>query len=182
MSEAPVKLIPLVCMQCAQPIQAQPDEIAWVCDTCQKGQTLCADGTLQALSVFFSPQIRPGSRGRPFWVTPAQVTINIRETYRGNNAADSAAFWGSQRLFYIPAYQASLENVISTGMGLLKSPVYIQPPGAVMPFLPVTTGMEDIRPLAEFIVLAVEADRKDQLKEVKFDLRLRQPQLWVLPE
>jgi hypothetical protein len=38
-----------------------------------------------------------------------------------------------------------------------------------------------VQTLAEFMVLSVEAERKDDLKELGIQLRLSQPVLWVLP-
>jgi hypothetical protein len=40
---------------------------------------------------------------------------------------------------------------------------------------------DNIRPVAEFIVMSAEAERKDALRELKFDIRLDPPQLWILP-
>jgi hypothetical protein len=41
--------------------------------------------------------------------------------------------------------------------------------------------MEDFQPVAEFIILAIEASRKDALKRADFSLMLSQPALWILP-
>jgi hypothetical protein len=38
-----------------------------------------------------------------------------------------------------------------------------------------------VHPLAEFILLGIEADRKDALKTLNFTLDLERPQLWILP-
>jgi hypothetical protein len=38
-----------------------------------------------------------------------------------------------------------------------------------------------VRAAAEFIVMAVEAERKDDLKEIRFDLEIDTPILWILP-
>ncbi len=181
MSEGPVKLIPLVCIQCGQPIVAQPGEVCWVCSTCGKGNLLGGDGVLKAQTVFFSPQLQSEVKGKPFWVTQGQVAITKRDTYQGNSSREAAEFWAKPRLFFIPAFAAPLETLVSTGMALLKNPVYIQQAGSPCDFVGVTSGLEDIRPLAEFIVLAIEAERRDALKVLNFDLKLQPPQLWILP-
>lgn len=41
--------------------------------------------------------------------------------------------------------------------------------------------MEDIQPVAEFVVMAIEAGRKDMLKNLRFTLKLSLPSLWILP-
>jgi hypothetical protein len=180
-TSSPVRLIPMMCMKCSQPVIAQPGEVAWLCSTCGQGLLLGSDGALQTLGIFFSPGIKPGAKGRPFWVAPGQVTITERQTYQGNSAREAAEFWGQGRLFFIPAYQIALEDLVAAGMALLKTPVNLTQPASPAAFVPVTTGPEDIRPLAEFIVLAAEADRRDALKTLQFDLKLQSPQLWILP-
>jgi hypothetical protein len=40
---------------------------------------------------------------------------------------------------------------------------------------------DDVRALAEFIVLAVEAARKDKLSHLQFDLQLGAAELWIIP-
>lgn len=177
---APVRLLPMLCIRCGQPVMANPDEIAWVCDTCQRGMLLGDDGSLQPLDVFFSDNLPPGTRSRPFWVTQIRVTITERTTYKNDRSREAAEFWAAPRLFFIPAYQAALEDVVTQGINLLTRPVSINP-GPPAPFLPVVTPQEDIHPLAEFIILSLEAGRKDALKTLKFQLNLESPQLWILP-
>ena len=45
----------------------------------------------------------------------------------------------------------------------------------------VNLDQKDIGALAEFIVLTIEAERKDRLERVEFDLDLGAPELWVIP-
>jgi hypothetical protein len=40
---------------------------------------------------------------------------------------------------------------------------------------------EDIKALTEFIVVGIEAERRDDVKEISFSLQLETPTLWVLP-
>ncbi len=128
---APVRLLPMVCVQCSQPIMAQPGEVAWVCTTCGRGMLLGNDGILKPIDVFFSEEIKPGGQGRPFWVSQGKVAITERQTYQGNSSREAEEFWGSERLLFIPAYRVSLDNLISVGMNLLKAPVFIQKQGSV---------------------------------------------------
>lgn len=181
MTQTPVRLIPLVCIQCRSAVSAQPDEVAWVCEQCGQGLLLDAEqGGLTALDVFFSQAVPAGKRGRPFWVARGLVTITGRETYKGNETRAAQAFWESPRLFYIPAWEASLDEVIHLGSQLLRNPVAMQP-GSRVPFLPVTTPPGDLRALAEFMIVSMEADRRDALKRIDFTLNLDPAQLWILP-
>jgi hypothetical protein len=38
-----------------------------------------------------------------------------------------------------------------------------------------------VQAFAEFLILAVEAARKDKVKEIRFELELQPPTLWILP-
>jgi hypothetical protein len=37
-----------------------------------------------------------------------------------------------------------------------------------------------VRSWAEFLVIAIEAERKDQVKKIEFSLELGEPRLWIL--
>lgn len=184
MSQKPVRLVPLLCARCRAPVPAQVDEVAWVCETCGQGLELdeTPDGSNATvpLDVFFSAAIGQGQAGRPFWVTSGKVTITQRETYKGNEARQAEEFWAQPRLFYIPAWAAALDEIVATGVELLQNPLGMQA-GSRTAFRPVVAHPTDLRALAEFMVMSVEAGRKDMLKRVEFTIDLQPPQLWVLP-
>jgi hypothetical protein len=114
-------------------------------------------------------------------VTEGQVNLQ-RDVYRssGKSAQEAVQFWSSPRRFLIPAYTLPQEDLLAQTTRFL-----IQPPalksGPQAPFEPVTLSMEDIQPVAEFIVMAIEAGRKDMLKNIHFTLDLSTPSLWILP-
>ncbi len=185
MSQKPVQLIPLLCCKCRYPVNAQVNEVAWVCEQC--GQGLLLDdtpepgtGATNPLDIFFSSAIPQGKNGRPYWVASGKVEIQQRLTYKGNAQNDAARFWSVPRLFYVPAWEAPLEEVIAGGVYMLKSPTAMEP-GSRTPFLPVVSLPEDMHALAEFLVVSIEAERSDAMKRIDFSLRLEPPQLWILP-
>jgi hypothetical protein len=175
----PVELIQLVCIRCKSPLPAEPNEAAWVCAQCGQGMRLDEDKGLVELAVNFDSGIAPGARGKPFWVADGSVALQ-RDTYSGNQSRDANLFWSQPRRFYVPAYALSLEALLGIGTGLLLKPPTLQP-GSPASFEPVVLPIEDVRATAEFIVMAVEAGRKDMLKNVQFSLQLSDPVLWVLP-
>ena len=184
---APIRLVPLVCVKCQSPIPALPSEVAWVCQQCGQGLVINlnpgggpGETAACALDVFFSKDISPGARGRPFWVTRARVTFTERTTYKGDEGRAAQEYWSVPRLFYIPAWESTLDEIIATGVMLIKnSPVMSA--GGRAPFSPVVTPPGDVRALAEFIVVSIEAERRDYLKTIRFNLEYETPQLWVLP-
>jgi len=173
-------LIPLKCLQCETPIPADPNEIAWVCKVCGQGQQLNEDGLIP-LEVHFARGIQPSNLGRPFWVCQGRVNLS-RETYRENQAAsqNSELFWSSSHRFFIPAFNIQVQELTRLGLEMLRNPPDLQN-GEPVPFQPVTLSPEDIVSLADFIVMAVEAEREDQIRAINFSLFLNDPELWVLP-
>ncbi len=174
-------LQPLQCLKCQTPLPAEPDEVAWLCPNC--GQAIGLDekqpSGLMPLEIHFTDGIQPGQRGRPFWVAQGVVSVQ-RETYSGNESRQALEFWQKPRTFFIPAYTCTLDQLISLGAQLLKQPVSMMQSPAC-PFQPITLDFEDVRPMAEFIIMGIEAERRDMLKSVTIQLNLAPPSLWILP-
>lgn len=171
-------LIPMLCPQCQTAIPAQPDEVAWVCPQCGQGLLFSEAGLKPAAIQYFNP-IPSGQKGRPFWVGSGQVAIKTRTAYSGRVTED-VTFWQHPRPFYIPAYSLPLEQLLAEGTRLVNAPFTLLP-GPAVPFLPITLAKQDAVTFAEFIVLSIEANRKDKLKNIHFDLKLSSLQLWILP-
>jgi len=176
--DRPVELVPLVCIKCSTPIPAQPDEIAWVCSQCKQGLLLDEQKGLVPLEVHYAAAVTQ-EKGKPFWVAEGRVSLQ-RATYKGNEDRDAQLFWSQPRRFFIPAFDCPLETLLNLGTNLLFQPPTLQP-GNVVLFEPVTLSLPDIHALAEFVVMAIEANRKDKLKEIRIGLELSEPSLWVLP-
>jgi hypothetical protein len=177
----PIELIPLVCLNCSTPIPASKDEMAWVCIQCGQGMALDSEDGLKSLQVQYAADLPAGRAGKPYWVVEGQVNLQ-RDVYRsgGKSAQEAVQFWSSRRSFVIPAYTLPQEEVLAQTTRFLLQPPALKL-GAKAPFEPVTLSMEDIQPVAEFIVMAIEAGRKDMLKTIRFTLDLSQPALWILP-
>jgi hypothetical protein len=179
MSDQSAQLLPLSCLKCSTPVTAGPNEVAWACATCGQGHLLDEVKGLLPIDVFFSKAIPPGKNGRPFWVARGQVAISQRETYRGDEGRSARAFWAEPRLFYAPAWECAIDEVLGMGSHLLRNPERMEP-GSPAPFLPVVTPPSDLQSLAEFIIVSLEAERRDALKTINFNLTLEPAQLWVL--
>lgn len=174
-------LLPLQCLKCQTPIPANVDEVAWVCSAC--GQAMLLDerqpSGLAPLELHYDANIRAGQRGRPFWVAQGQVNVS-RQTYRGNADGQAQEFWSKPRTFFVPAFTCSLDELVSLGMKLLRQPIATLQ-GQPTPLMPVTLAVSDVRPMAEFIIMGIEAERGDMVKTVQIQLNLSAPVLWILP-
>jgi hypothetical protein len=167
-----------VCVRCQAPVNARVDEVAWVCATCGQGLLLQEDGGLVAQEIFFSVGLAQGGRGLPYWVAEGRAQLQ-RQTYKGNRSKEMQAFWQAPRRFFVPAYELPLQQVLEIGAYLLRQPPGLQA-GSQAAFAPVVVPPSDVRPLAEFILLGIEAERKDALRSLQFELTLSEAQLWVL--
>ena len=177
--DQPVKLIPLVCPKCNTQVPAETDEVAWVCAQCGQGLLLDEKTGLAALEVHFAAGIAPGAKGKPFWVADGQVTTR-RQAYTGNQDSEAQIFWSQPRRFFIPAFAGTLDDRLNLAMSLMVHPPALQA-GPAAPFEAVLMHLEDVTAAAEFVVMAIEAGRKDKLKELDFSLKLSTPVLWILP-
>ncbi|MEW5867890.1 MAG: hypothetical protein AB1894_01335 [Chloroflexota bacterium] len=179
--DKPIDLVPLVCFKCSTPVPAEIEEVAWVCPQCGQGLSLHQEKGLAPLEVKYAANIPANSVGKPYWVAEGQVALQ-RESYGSAGRQDSEAhqFWSQPRRFYVPAFTCSLENLLNLGTRLLLQPPGLQE-GPPAHFEPVTLPVDDVAPTAEFIVMAIEADRKDKLKKVEFSLKLGPVVLWILP-
>ena len=189
--DRPVELVPLLCLKCGQPIPAALNEVAWVCSQCGQGQRLVEEAAVEnggqpatpagliPLDIHYSATIPPNGKGRPFWVAEGTVLLQ-RQTYGSSRTREAQDYWNSPRRFFIPAYDCPLEEALQESLQRLARPEQL-PPGPPVAFLPVTLPEEDLQALAEFVVMVIEAKRKDKLREVVFSVRLEPPDLWILP-
>lgn len=180
MSPAKIALIAMQCLRCQQPLPAQPDEVVWVCGQCGQGLLLSDEAGLLPQPVHYAAGITPNALGHPVWVVGGQVSLT-RQTYRGDKSKDMQAFWATPRWFFIPAYNLALNDLAETGMRWLREPPALQETSSPAGFLPVTVPPADIRPLAEYLVLATEAARSDYLRNLTFTVQLGTPDLWIFP-
>ena len=173
-----VELVLLKCPQCSTPVPAGEDEVAWVCQTCGQGLQLTAEG-LAPLAVHWSARGAGQPEWLPFWVLTGTANFAIRESYDGR--AKQNPLWAEPRRFYVPAYPASLQDIEALGGELTRAQVLLEagPPAGVVQNC--TLLPEDARRAAEFIVMTIEADRKDKVRNMSFALNLGAPELWLLP-
>jgi len=175
-----VELVLLKCPQCSTPLPAEEDEIAWVCATCGRGWQLTDTG-LSPLTVYWmaAPLNAKPESWRAMWIFNGQVRFQQRENWQ--RAADPDALWQRPVRFYVPAYACPLEHLEKLGAELTRKQVILPVGPALGALKGVTLLPADASAAAEFIVLTVEAERKDKIKAINFTLQFGPADLWVLP-
>lgn len=174
-----VQLVPMTCIKCATPVRAEETEIAWTCEKCAQGMLLTANG-LAPLSVRWAAT--PATMGItwwPFWSFVGTVRFARRDSFGGRSEPDK--LWAEPQQFFIPAYAANLQALETIGAELLKKRLRPTPGPAAGPLPACALFPDDARHAAEFVVLTIEADRRDKLKSVEFTIQASEPELWVLP-
>jgi hypothetical protein len=134
---------------------------------------------LEKLWLYYQAGFTADQVGKPYWVAEGRVQVS-RQTYSGNKTPEAQGFWAEKRQFFIPAFHLPLENLLETGVRLLRNPPKLEI-GPIARFEPVILPRRDMRAVAEFIVMAVEADRQDKLREVQLSVELAEPVMWILP-
>ena len=176
-----IELVLLKCLRCSAHLPAGEEEVAWVCAQCGQGMQQLTEAGLAPLAVNWAAP-RPGAtdlRWLPFWVFTGTVTFMRRENYGGRSEPDK--LWSGPRRFYIPAFPAPLQQMETLGADLTKQQIPLRPGPPMGALQNCTLFPADARLAAEFVVLTIEADRKDKLKGVEFRLDLNEPEMWVLP-
>lgn len=173
-----VELVLLKCPQCSTPVPAGEEEVAWVCRTCGQGLQLTPDG-LAPLAVHWQARRAGQPEWLPFWVLSGTANFAVRESYGGQ--AKQNPHWAAPRRFYVPAFPANLRDIETLGSQLTRAQVALEPGAAAGVLQNCTLLLEDARRAAEFIVLTIEADREDQVRNMTFTLNLGEAELWLLP-
>ncbi|MBI3158081.1 MAG: hypothetical protein HYZ26_00595 [Chloroflexi bacterium] len=176
----PILLVALKCPQCGTPVPAQLDEVAWACATCKTGLLLDEEKGLVRHPIHFQEGLPEHLPGRPFWVAQGKVTLDRQSRNLFDKDSESARFWGERRPFFVPAWACDVDELVDAAIALLQTPPTLKD-GPPAPFQPVVMPPGDMLPVADYIVVGVEALRKDQLKKLDFTLDLGEPELWILP-
>ena len=176
-----MKLIVLRCPNCGQELTPGDDDLIVLCAPCGTAIEFTEEG-LRPIEIKYAASAAKSTEWRPWWVFTGQVSITRRETQGGNQRDEALRFWSQVTRFYIPAWELSLQSVREAGLAQLQKQPQLQamprPTGARL--TPVVVSAIDARQLLDYLVLTVEAGRKDWLKDLQFTVEVGQPELWAL--
>lgn len=182
-----MKLVALRCPNCSSPLLVGNDDVVVACNNCPTMAAISPNGAVKMAISFVAARSEHLTEKEwvPFWVFNGRVNIKQR-TLQGSRSdeADTERLWGVPRSLYVPAWELSMEVAQNVGSQMIQQQPKLQqverPEGAQ--FISAVVTPDDARKLLEFIVLAIEARRKDQLKRLEFDLEVDEPQLMALPK
>ncbi|HMK08864.1 MAG TPA: hypothetical protein VK449_07540 [Anaerolineales bacterium] len=174
----PTTLVPLECVRCHTPVPAEPDEIAWICQTCGQGLLLDETVGLRPIAIQAAAAQGEAPSWKPFWAVSGRVRFSRRVSY-GHDVAPEAR-WAQPVRFVVPAYATSVETAVALGVRFLERPPVLQP-GEPRALHGASVLPDQIAPLVRFVVLSIEAARQDKLEAIDFTVELETPELWCLP-
>ncbi len=180
-----MKLLALRCPQCDTWLQPQQLDVVLPCPTCKTAVFLQETGLTTISATYAAPQNDSATTWLPFWRFRGQVHIEQRDTQGGSRASqqESAELWGLPRHFFVPAWELPARRAREMGSRMVsRQPLFatFEPPELPL-FQAATLSPDDAQKLLELIILTIEAERSDWLKNLQFRLELAPPELWLLP-
>ena len=182
-----MKLLALKCPVCGQRLTPKNKQaLAMSCANCETAVSIDPDKGIQETTLHFaSPKSTEVSSWLPMWVFDAKVNITSRRTRGrdGRSEKASKAFWGVPRRLYVPAWTPNMQSARMLGTKLVENQPQFQltekPSGAQISEMVVAE--EDALKLVEFIIMSLEAERKDWLTNLQFDIQKQAANLWAIP-
>ncbi len=181
-----MKLLAARCPECSHPLAPENDHVVIACDQCFTTVHIGDEG-ISRMPVRYAAPEAGASAGDwlPFWVFNGRVHMIKRDTQGGDRASGQEAMrlWGQPRNLYVPAWELPLDLAQTVGSAMTqRQPVYQPiPRPAQVRLRPASVTADDALKILEFVVLAIEARRRDWLKSLEFRLDVGQPEMWALP-
>lgn len=181
-----MKLIALRCPQCGQNLEPKHNEVVVTgCKQCHTAVQISQNGLRIIAVSYAAPAADRVDAWLPFWLFDGRVNMQRRQSQGRSKGADkdAAHLWGAPRRLYAPAWNTRASQARQIGSRLVQQQIQFQPieqpPDALITEAIITP--EDALKLLDFIVLTIEANRKDDLKEISYQIEAGQPQLWAVP-
>ena len=179
------KLEAIKCKNCGSGLVVEVNDYVTYCISCGSGFEII-NGELNPIEINFSAAALPAEGEmiyKPFWLLKTHVEI-LERTSSSGHASD--VFGGSGKSsgninFYIPAFRCPLESLkfISTEF-TTKNPV-ASPQKFNSKLTGFAYGKEDAMKLAEFLLISVEAEKKDMLKTFRYNISLNSYEILGIP-
>jgi len=182
-----MQLLALKCPTCGQKLTPRSNETVVVsCMNCLTAVSLQQAGITAIPLQYAAPTAKADVEvWLPMWVYNGRVTLTRRQSQGGSKGADkeAQALWQSVRRLFAPAWQEPVPQAREIGSQFIlkQPPLQATAPEAGMTLQDATISQEDGLKLLDFIVLTIEANRKDWLQDLQFEIQTSGSELWAVP-
>lgn len=169
------KLEAVKCKQCGSGLVVEVNDNIVYCTSCGSGFEII-NGEMTPIEInFAAAAIREDGEViyKPFWLL--KTTINIMERKASGNFlknifGGSNENTGGELIFYIPAFYCSLDVMKNLATQFtMKNPV-ASPQKYNVKLTGFAYGKEDAKKLAEFILISMEAEKSDVMKDFNYKM------------
>lgn len=180
------KLIAFKCPSCDSGLGVEINDNVVYCSSCGNGYEI-VDDKLVPIEVNFAKPLISGSGDviyRPFWLVNSYVKINSRDATGGwtsNLFGGNTNAMEGNVLFYVPAFWMTIESAKLIGSQFtIKNPV-ASPQKYNVKMTGFNFSKEDAKKITEFIFLSIEAEKKDTVRSIDYDIKINNIQVLGIP-
>ena len=175
-----IRLLSLKCAKCAQPLPAELNTLVLYCSGCGSAYEIGQDQP-SPVPVYFARYNKESSTYRCFWAFNATLNNAKREAKGGffkNPKGLMYLFEQRQGLrFYVSGERIDIGSEDPADLDLTME----QPNLEFLPFEkalpPVEISQEDARNIADYLLITSEAKQGDTLRDLQYELMLKDPML-----
>jgi hypothetical protein len=179
------KLIAVKCKSCDSGLTVEVNDSIVYCSSCGNGWEIVND-ELQPIEINFGKALIQGQGElvyKGFWLVDAYVKILSRDASGG---WVSTLFGGSNKtegevLFYVPAFWMGIESVKNIGVNFTTKNPVASPQKYNVKISGFNYSKDDARKIAEFIFLSIEAEKSDTVRNIQYDIAVRDMRILGVP-
>ncbi|HAY33853.1 MAG TPA: hypothetical protein PK536_07870 [Ignavibacteria bacterium] len=180
------KLEAVVCKSCGSGLSVEMNDNIVYCTSCGNGFEEI-NGEMKNIEINFA-NAAFRSEGeliyKPFWLLNTTITILERKatgSFLKNLFGGSGEFTGGDILFYIPAFYCNIESMEELSKQFtIKNPV-ASPQKYNSKLTGFAYGKEDAKKLAEFILISLEAEKSDVIKNFRYEMKVNSYSILGIP-
>jgi len=179
------KLEVVKCKNCASGLVVELNDSITYCMSCNNGYEII-DGELYSIEINFANAALPPEGEliyKPFWYLKTNVEILVRESDAGffsRTFGNTNTTSGSVN-FYIPAFSCPIEFTRQLAIAYTQRNPVSSPQKKSVKITGFNYGKEDARKLAEFVLISIEAEKKDTMKQFEYRIDFNSFEILGIP-
>jgi hypothetical protein len=171
------KLIAVKCKSCDSGLTVEMNDKIVYCSSCGNGWEIVNDDLVPIEIGFAKPLVQGQGEivYKGFWLVDTYVKILSRDSSGG---WISSLFGGSNKTegdvkFYVPAFWMPIESAKQLGVAFTTKNAVPSPEKYNVKLSGFTYSKEDAKKIAEFIFLSIEAEKSDTVRNISYDIKVK---------